>query len=225
MKSADAARPPFIVLEGIDGAGTTTQTQRLKARLEAGGRPVHTTREPSDNPIGVLIRKILRGEIAERSAGSAPMMALLFAADRIDHGLSEIEVARAEGKIVVSDRYDLSSLAYQSAAHRSDRVDGRSESADPIVDWIRSLNRHAMRPDITVVVDVPSDVARARRIDRGQAEELYEAAELQARLADVYLRAEALVPGDFVVHVDGIGSVDEVGARIDDALRPILRLP
>lgn len=215
-----SAAPPFIVIEGIDGAGTTTQTRRLEELLKRAGRDVHTTREPSDNPIGVLIRKILRGEIAERSAKSAPMMALLFAADRIDHALSEIDVARAEGKIVISDRYDLSSLAYQSAAHGPGDA-----SADDIVSWIRALNRHAIRPDVTVVVDVPSDVARARRIDRGQAEELYEAAELQARLADVYLRADALVPGDNLVHVDGIGSVDEVGARIDDALRPILRLP
>jgi dTMP kinase len=214
-------RPPFIVVEGIDGAGTTTQTQRQKARLESMGHRVHTTREPSDNPIGVLIRQILRGEIAPRSASSAPMMALLFAADRLDHGLSEIDVAQDGGAIVISDRYDLSSLAYQSAAHRPER--SAPPHPDDLVAWIRSLNRHARRPDLTIVVDVPGDVARARRIDRGGAEELYEAAELQARLADVYLRAEALVPGDRLVHVDGVGSVDEVGARIDDALRPIIQ--
>jgi dTMP kinase len=211
--------PPFIVVEGIDGAGTTTQTARQKARLERLGHRVHTTREPSDNPIGVLIRRILRGEVAPRSASSAPMMALLFAADRIDHDLSEIDVAQRAGAIVISDRYDLSSLAYQSAAHRPEV----GASAGDIVDWIRSLNRHARRPDLTIVVDVPADVARARRIDRGGAEELYEAAELQARLADTYLRAETLVPGDRLVHVDGVGDVDEVGARIDDALRPIIQ--
>lgn len=220
--SGARARPPFIVVEGIDGAGTTTQTARQKARLERMGHRVHTTREPSDNPIGVLIRKILRGELAPRSQSSAPMMALLFAADRIDHDVSEIDVAQQDGAIVISDRYDLSSLAYQSAAHRG-VGDAAASGASEIVEWIRTLNRYARRPDLTIVVDVPADVARARRIDRGGAEELYEAAELQARLAETYLRAETLMPGDRLVHVDGVGGVDEVGARIDDALGPILQ--
>jgi dTMP kinase len=211
-------KPPFIVLEGIDGAGTTTQAQRLKSHLESFGRRVHTTREPSDGPIGALVRQILRKEIAGRSASSAEMMALLFAADRIDHGLSEIETARAEGAIVISDRYDLSSLAYQSAAGGVDAPPG-------LVDWIRSLNQFAIRPDLTIVVDVPGEVARARRLARGGAEELYEAAELQARLAEVYLSAESLVPSDRLVHVDGVGPVEEVGARIVTALRTMLQLP
>ncbi len=206
----------FVVIEGIDGAGTTTQCERYVASLEAIGKRALATREPSDGPIGKLIRSMLRREIAERSRESREMMALLFAADRLDHNLSEIDRALAEGAVVVSDRYALSSLAYQSAAA------GNADTNDERVAWIRSLNQFARRPDVTLVVDVPAEEAHARRKRRGGPEELYEAALLQARLADIYLHAETLLPGERVVHVDGRGDVAEVENRIRHALDPIV---
>jgi dTMP kinase len=205
-------RGVFVVVEGIDGAGTTTQCRAYASYLEGQARSVHVTREPSDGPIGRLVRQILRKETAELSRGSAEMMALLFAADRIDHNLSEIDVALARGAVVLSDRYDLSSLAYQSAAS-----DGRGSDT---VDWIRGLNRHARRPDVTLVVDVPAELAKSRRAARGEAEELYETSALQSRLAAIYARAEELVPGDRVVHVDGAAPADVVQARMRRALAP-----
>jgi dTMP kinase len=214
-----SGRGVFVVIEGIDGAGTTTQCARYSAHLATVGKRAHVTREPSDGPVGVLIRRMLKKEIAERSRGSAEMMALLFAADRIDHNLSEIDLELERGTIVISDRYDLSSLAYQSAAARSGGV---SPATGPMLGWIWSLNRFARRPDITLVVDVPADVARSRRIQRGGGEELYEAAALQALLADIYREAGELVPGDRLIHVDGTGTPDEVATRIREALAPIV---
>src|SRR5512139_742195 len=109
----------FIAIEGIDGAGTTTQAKLLFDGLRARGLPVHLTREPSDGPIGVLIRQILTGRVVVPGlqgprAPDWATMALLFAADRLDHVEAEIAPNLADGVTVVSDRYDYSSVAYQS---------------------------------------------------------------------------------------------------------------
>jgi dTMP kinase len=197
----------FIVLEGIDGAGTTTQMARVSDYLKGKRIKVHTTREPTTGPIGKLIRQMLTGEIANASRDRGEMMALLFAADRIDHNISEIEPALEAGAWVISDRYDLSSLTYQSAAS-VDLTD------DERVTWIRSLNRHARRPDLTLIVHVDASVAKERRRTRGQSEELYERDALQVRLADAYRDAESLVPGDRIVHIDGNRTMDEVTAAL-----------
>ncbi len=203
----------FVVLEGIDGSGSTTQLERLATALGARGLRVHTTSEPTSGPIGVLIRQILQRRIALADGTPRPFawstMALLFAADRVDHVDNEILPALREGTWVLSDRYDLSSLAYQSAT---------SPEPERVVPWIKSLNSHALRPDLTIVLDVPAEVAAARRGIRGSREELYEKHELQRRLAEVYARAEVLVPGDRVVHVSGVGEVDAVASSVLDAV-------
>jgi dTMP kinase len=201
-------RGNFVVLEGIDGAGTTTQTARLAEALRGRRVPVRTTREPSDGPIGVMVRQILTGRLVS-PAGRAPgwsTMALLFAADRMDHVESEIEPFLASGGTVISDRYDASSLAYQSV------VSGKTGS--DAVEWIRLLNRHAMRPDLTVVIDVPADVAAARREARGERAQLYEQNEVQQALVTFYKKLEQHMPHDRVVIVPARGSVDEVHASV-----------
>jgi len=201
----------FIVLEGIDGAGTTTQTARLAARLRADGVTVRTTREPSDGPVGSLIRQILAGRIVG-SGGRAPgwaTMALLFAGDRMDHVESEIEPFVATGGVVVSDRYDASSLAYQSVSS------GRGGGAT--VEWIRSLNRHARRPDLTIVLDVAPEVAATRREERGDAAQLYEQNELQRALCVFYRDLQRHMPNDRVTVVDGTGPVEAVAAAVHEA--------
>lgn len=202
----------FIVLEGIDGAGTTTQTVRLVERLRAETKsPVKLTREPSDGPIGSLVRQVLTGRIVI-PGGRAPgwtTMALLFAADRMDHVESEIEPFLMQGGIVVSDRYDASSLAYQSVSS------GRG--GEPAVEWIRQLNKHALRPDLTIVIDLPSEIAAARREVRGEAAQLYEQNEVQRALAEFYRDLAKHMPDDRVVIVDGKGTVDEVHQRVWEA--------
>jgi dTMP kinase len=166
--------------------------------------------------IGSFIRTILSGKAPLASKPDYDLMALLFAADRLDHVRGEIDPALERGDVVISDRYDLSSLAYQSVA---------SDSALPaheIVGWIRALNRFARRPDVTLVVDVSAEVAAERRKRRGLAEDLYETQVLQSRLAKAYKHAEALVPGDKVVHVHGDGDIEAVSELVKAALEPFV---
>ena len=215
LVSRSSESPPrfpglFVVLEGIDGCGSTTQAKILATAIENRGAGVLVTCEPSTGPIGALIRQALQRRIPAADA-SGPhhfdwsTMALLFAADRMDHLTTTVLPALASGSVVISDRYDLSSLAYQSVTAR--------DGADPIP-WIRELNAQARRPDLTIVIDVPAEVAEERRRARGGVEEMFEARELQARLATVYARAEQLVPDDRVLHVSGVGELNEVAARL-----------
>ncbi len=203
----------FIVVEGIDGSGSTTVTERLAAHVASKRRAVHRTCEPSSGPIGSLIRQILAHRIVVptefgTASPSWATMGLLFAADRLDHLEAEVVPRLREGVIVISDRYDLSSLAYQTATAPTDDP----EEARRIVEWIRQLNQRARRPDLTIVLDVNPEVAAERRQGRGGARELYEDAELQARLAKAYATAEQLIVGDFVAHVDANASIDDVVA-------------
>jgi dTMP kinase len=198
----------FVVLEGIDGAGTTTHVGRLAERLRALRVPVRATREPSDGPVGVLVRQVLTGRVVV-PGGRAPgwaTMALLFAADRMDHVESEIEPFILEGGVMLSDRYDASSLAYQSVSSGADSKEA--------VEWIRSLNRYVRRPDLTIVLDVPPETATERRLFRGEAAQLYEQNEVQRALAAFYKDLARHMPKDRVVVIDASGSVDEVHERV-----------
>lgn len=196
------------MLEGVDGAGTTTQTHRLCEALRPT-LPVQATREPSTGPIGALLRQALTGRWVTPSAvgplaPSWKTQALLFAADRQDHLEAEVLPMLAEGVTVVSDRYYHSSVAYQSL------VAGRSPDSIP---WIRELNKHARRPDVTIVLDVPATVAEQRRRARG-GRELFDDAELQLRLTDFYARLEAHFPEEHIAHVAGDRSADAVAKDI-----------
>jgi dTMP kinase len=197
----------FVVLEGIDGAGTTTQVERLAVGLRAQGVGVHATREPTAGAIGVLLRKILTGAHVP-SAGSevqhAAQLGLLFAADRLDHLDREVLPRLARGEWVVSDRYDFSSIAYQSVTSKGQVSIG----------WLRALNRFARRPDLTVVLDVSADVARARRNARNQARELFDDDDLQRELATFYAGVEQHFDGERIVHIDADRGVDEVARDV-----------
>jgi dTMP kinase len=200
------SRGHFIVLEGIDGSGTTTQLDRLVTRLRETGRAAHPTREPSSGPIGGLLRQILMGQhrTADGAAIDGRTMALLFAADRVDHLQREIEPHLAAGNIVVSDRYLMSSLAYQA------------EEAE--CDWVSSLARGVRRPDLTVLLDVPVAVAAGRRRTAGRPTERYDADSTQARVADNYRRLAKA--DDRAVILDGTGSPDEVTDAIWGLVAP-----
>lgn len=222
----EASEGLFVVLEGIDGSGTSTQAERWATHLRAQRRMVHVTHEPSSGPIGTQIRLVLRQRLALPAAQQAETMALLFAADRLDHVESEVGPLLRDGYVVISDRYDLSSLAYQSTTAAPATPEGppsqQAREAAATVEWIRTLNRFARRPDVTVVLDVSPDVAAARRRARGGAAEIYDDGELQARLAGAYRRAEELVPGDQVIHIDGDRDADTVAAAVAAALAPFV---
>jgi dTMP kinase len=199
-----------VVVEGIDGCGSTTHAKLLAKAIKNRGPEVVLTCEPSTGPIGSLIRQVLQRRLFVPDATGPrnfawSTMALMFAADRMDHLDSVVAPALRTGQVVVSDRYDLSSLAYQSVT---------AHNGAQSIPWIRELNAQALRPDVTIVIDVPAEVAEARRRARGGVEEMFEAREIQARLAAVYARGEELVPQDRVLHVPGVGEVQAVAARI-----------
>ncbi len=163
----------LIVLEGLDGAGTTTQCGRLVEHLGASGRRAHATREPSDGPVGRLLREMLTGHHAIPSEKlSQSTFGLLFAADRLDHLQREVAPALARGAVVVSDRWYHSSLAYQGTG--ADR------------DWIVQLNSRARRPELTIYLEVRPEVAAARRVAAGRVQELFEDLRMQEAVAAGY---------------------------------------
>lgn len=195
----------LIVLEGIDGSGTTTQGRLLCEWLAARGVAVHLTREPSDGPVGLLIRQILHGAHAPVDGDT---MALLFAADRVDHLAREILPTLRRGTHVVTDRYYHSSLAYQ--AIEADRS------------WVEELNRRAGRPDVTFLLDVPAEEAERRRAAAGRPEERYDRLEAQQRIAENYRRLSQWLPGEDYRVLDGSRPIDAVQEDLRRATLAVL---
>ncbi len=185
----------FIVLEGIDGAGTTTQGHRICDWLKQQSQMAYLTHEPSDGTIGKLIRRGLKGENLGHLNRPLPpaSMALLFAADRADHWFNEIKPLLDEGINVVCDRYLYSSLAYQSQENPAS--------------WIAHLNENFPKPDVLLYVQVSAEIAEIRRNLRGGEQEIYEYRDFQQRVVKAYdqycLQANA-------VFINGEQSVDQV---------------
>lgn len=193
----------LIVIEGIDGAGTTTQARRLCERLTAEGIACHLTREPSDGPLGRLLREILAGGHAPTDAAT---LSLLFAADRADHLQREVVPALERGMVVVSDRWYHSSLAYQGTGE--DRA------------WIRELNRRARTPELTILLEVSAEVAAHRRASDRRPDELFDALETQRKVAGGYRAVVELLSGSERIEViDGELPADAVADRIAALVR------
>ncbi len=183
----------FVAVEGIDGAGTTTLTGNLKSMLEDSGMTVHVTREPSDLTVG----RFIRAELSTHRAGMPDRMALLFAADRVEHYFTEI-LPKSQENIVISDRYKLSSLAYQGAL-----------GAD--VAWVDTINSRVPWPDLTLYVELDPEVAYDRLRVRDALEE-YETLVFQKKVARFYGRL--LERHDFpLVRLDGRLAPDELARQ------------
>lgn len=193
-------RGSFIVLEGADGSGTTTQARALAERLEREGHRTHVTAEPSQLAIGRLTRDWLRDRPMDLAAWRT--LALLFAADRLDHVAREIQPKLDEGVHVICDRYRLSSLVYQGL-HLPDS-------------WVFDLNRYALRPDHLFVLDLDLDEALARAESRQATRELYDNRALQA---EVHSRYNELGPRLGAITVSAHGSAEEVNERLWLALQ------
>ena len=207
-------RGRFIVLEGLDGAGTTSQAERIAAALRRQGQVVRVTREPSDGPVGVLLRQALTARVAlpSREPLTSETLALLFAADRMDHLAATVEPALARGEIVLCDRYVLSSLAYQGASA-------------PLA-WVAELNGRARPADLTLFLEVDTATAARRRAARGGDAELFDDEPQQRRIARGYREAiRRYGRREKVFVIDGERSLEQVTELALARIAKLLRSP
>jgi len=191
----------FITFEGIDGVGKSTQLDMLEKHLIAQGKEVVRTLEPGGTELGQEIRHLLlhrKGDVAPRSE------ALLYAADRAHHVETKIKPALASGKVVLSDRYFDSSVAYQGAARELDVQEVKDISL-----W--AIDR--LLPDLTVLLDLPAQEAMNRRGNKGTEPDRLEREQVEffERARDEYLRM-ANEPRFLVV--DANLSPDEIHSQV-----------
>jgi len=192
----------FIVIDGIDGAGTTTHSKLLAGFLSLKGLKTYLTQEPSSSEIGKLLRTYLKDERIPASTD-----ALLFAADRVLHYKNEIKKKLEEGYIVISDRYIESSIAYQS-----------SQSDEITIDWIETLNLFAGEPDLTIILDIDPKISLSRK--NQEFLEKFEDTSLLDKVRRVYLtRAEKL--GYSIINTNNI--IELVQTEIQKIVLNILK--
>ena len=182
----------FICIEGLDASGKTTHAHQLVRNLRRQRFDAVYTTEPSRGEIGRFIRAYV---LQRKSRVPSVVEALLFAVDRVDHVEKKIKPALKEGKIVVSDRYVYSSLAYQGAAGLD-------------LKWIEEINKLALPPDLAIFIDVPPEVV-VKRIRRKKS--VMERLETQRRVREVYMK---FVKNGRLVPVDGNRRKDEVAKDI-----------
>ena len=196
-------RGRLIALEGIDGCGKSTQARLLAERLGAV-----STFEPGATPLGGALRGLVLGR--DGAPVSPRTEALLMAADRAQHVAEVIAPALEAGDWVVTDRYSASTLAYQGFGRGLDR-----RALEGLVEWATG----GIRPDLTVLFDLPVEVAAARRRGTGDGEDRMEAegSAFQRRVADGYLALAAERADPWLV-VDATESVEAVADAVWDAV-------
>ena len=198
-------RGKFIVFEGIDGCGKSTQLNRLAEMLAQMGRNVVTTAEPTNGETGKALRRFLSG--AEQHTPAE--LTALFVLDRLEHN-REIEMLLAEGKDVVCDRYYYSTLAYQGSV---------CDYA-----WVKHMNcacPDIRRPDLCIFLDLTPEAALARIGARGEAREVFETVETLTKVRDTFLSVLADLDDRSAI-IDAAGTPDEVALRVAEAVRAIL---
>lgn len=193
----------LICIEGLDKSGKTTQSHLLVETLKSLGFDAVYTTEPSGGEIGRFIERYV---LRRRKRVSASIEALLFAADRIDHFEREIKPMLEKGKIVVSDRYVYSSLAYQGAAGLD-------------IEWIKEVNRMVPAPDLAIYIDVPLEVVIERC--RGRRKSVMEFPDIQARVREIYMH---LVREGKLIPVNGNRPINEVSKDIRRIVLEMLRI-
>ncbi len=146
----------FIVIEGLDGSGASTQVAMLSEYLASKGYKVLITKEPTNNLVGGLIR----GQLTHEWKSNPECLQLLFAADRSHHLEKEIIPALEKGFIVISDRYMYSSLAFGSI--------------DCDIEWLENINSKFLKPDVSVILNVPPEVSVERIAHSRAGFELFE---------------------------------------------------
>jgi dTMP kinase len=204
MNQNDATRGRFITFEGIDGAGKSTHIGFVTALLEDAGRTVVSTREPGGTPLGEKLRDLVLHDTMHLETE-----ALLMFASRREHVAQVIEPALARGDWVLSDRFTDASFAYQGGGRGLDRA-----KLDALEQWVHPH----LQPDLTLLFDVPLDVARARlgatrALDKFEMEQ----ADFFAKVRGEYLRRAAASNGRIVV-IDSTQSIAGVRAALQSAL-------
>lgn len=193
----------FIALEGIDGSGKSTQIKLLTQQLQAAGHKVHATFEPTDSPIGKMIRSIFSGKMD----ADHKVIAALFAADRLNHLLNKtngVLKMLEDGYTVITDRYYFSSYAYHSVYMQ--------------MDWVIETNRlsaELLRPDCTIYIDISPEESM-KRIAKGRTStELYETLDNLTNVSNTYLQAfEKLKNVEKISFVNGERNEQEIAADI-----------
>jgi dTMP kinase len=185
-------RGVFIVFEGIDGSGKSTHIKALTAELKGKGYSVLQTFEPSKNRIGNFIRRYAEKNDFRLTPETE---ALLFAADRFQHVNTIIEPALKRGRVVISDRYIYSSLAYQGAGGLD-------------IDWIREMNRFAPKPDIAILLDILPEFS-LKRVNRRKT--VFEVSDFLRKVRDIYLK---LVETKELIRIDADKPKKEVQKEI-----------
>ena len=194
----------FVVFEGLDGAGTTTQLHLLEEKFKNSGIPCYITCEPTDHPIGKIIRNVL-----EKVTRVDPYtLAYLFAADRNEH-LSGDEQGILKkldaGFWVISDRYLFSSLAYQSLQCG--------------YDFVYSLNRYFPLPEHLFFIDVPVELCQERMLDR-EGREIFDESDAQIKILKLYEQSMAQYKdsGMKIHRIDGSLKKEEIQEKIWNSL-------
>jgi dTMP kinase len=194
----------FIVLEGLDGAGTTTQAARLHEYFTKLKTDSFLTREPTDGPIGKLLRDVLTGRLMRHRLAEREM-ALLFAADRLEHSRL-VESKLLTGSHVVCDRYIFSSLAYQTL--------------DPSISakWVTEINAGFAKPHMTVFLSVPVDECLRRIDERNEGPTVYEKKDFLETIDRNYNRL-------FSYYRDNMGPLEVIDGTLppDDVHSAIMR--
>ena len=159
----------FIVLDGIDGCGKSTQAKLLAEWFRSNRREVLLTAEPTKSRIGLFIREILSGN----ENVNPKTLALLFTADRYEHIVNEIEPALSNNRIVISERYYHSTITYQEAQG----VDRK---------WLLDINKFARKPDMTIFLDIKPEIG----VKRTTTNEIFEKKEFLEKVRDNYLKLD-----------------------------------
>lgn len=193
----------FVVIEGIDGAGTTTQARKLTRALQRNGKDAVFTFEPTDGPIGSMIRQVLRGRMVTKMADNsvkpfnADTMTLLFSADRLDHNENLIKPALDKNKTVICDRYYYSTIAYQG-------VDGD-------MDWVKQANSKASKPDLVFYLKIDPKIS-LKRIGNRSESEIYEKVDFLEKVSQNYDKLFESLENTIVL--DAGRSLEELAAEI-----------
>jgi dTMP kinase len=210
--SSRAGQGLFITFEGPDGSGKSTQARKLAERLRSQGREIVESVEPGGTPIGQQIRRILL-DPANRELTATAELLLMFAA-RAQNVEQWILPALAQGKIVISDRFTDSSIAYQGA--------GRGLGWATVLELDR-IACHGLTPDLTLCIDIDSETGLARAQSRGSSETRLEeqAIEFHRKARAAYHELATRDPVRFRL-IEGRGAVEAIAAKVWEQVGPLL---